>query len=112
MEVEILFYRNCAGAVAISLDEGETVWTPAGRNIPLVPAWEWTDEDGLESLLTSPQVKALDDSRKAPPLTEIEELTRVFHKRQMAVKKDFYQAPPPPRKVRESVLVVTSDPDD
>jgi len=108
-DIEILFYRNCKGAVAVSLDDGETVWTPQGRNIPITPAWEWTDEDGLLPLLTPPQVKVLEEARNAPPLTEIEELALRLHKRQMAVRKDYYHPPPPPRRVKASAIVVVSD---
>lgn len=101
-DIEVLFYRNRKGDVAVSLDDGETVWTPQGRNIPMTPAWEWADEDGLELLLTPHQVKAIEDARNAPPLTEIEELVLRLHKRQLAVRKDYYQPPPPPRRVRTS----------
>jgi len=109
---EPLYYRNCKGDVALSLDDGETIWTPQGRNIPMTPSWEWTDEEDLEVLLSTPQAQALERSRKAPPLTELEQLVDTFHKRQLAARKDFRQAPRPLRQVRESVLVVTSDPDD
>ena len=110
--VEPLYYRNIKGAVALSVDDGETVWTPEGRNIPMTPVWEWTDEDNLEPLLGPEQAMALKEALESPPLSEIEELTLLFHKRQLAAKKDYYQPPPPPISVRESVLVVSSDPDD
>ena len=110
---EILYYRNCVNAVAISLDDGETVFTPEGRNIPLTPAWEWTDEDGLESLLSPSQTKAVEYIRSAPPLSEIAQLVETFHKRQLAAKKDYRQVDPQKlRRVRESVLAISSDPDD
>ena len=71
---EPLFYRNCVGAVALSVDDGETVWIPQGRNIPLTPAWKWTDEDGLEACLNDVQTKALEHARNAPPLSDLEQI--------------------------------------
>jgi len=109
---ELLFYRNKIGAVAISVDDGETVWIPSGRNLPLTLAWEWTDEPGLETLLTPQQNKVLEEAKNAPPLTEIEKMAEDLRKRQRDAQKDYFQPPPPHRRVRESVLVVTSDPDD
>lgn len=97
--------------MALSVDDGETVWTPQGRNIPLTPAWEWTDEDGLEACLNEAQAKALERARNAPPLTDLEQMVENLRKGQAKVKKDFRQQQVY-RQVSESVLVVKSDPDD
>lgn len=108
---EPLFYRNCVGAVALSVDDGETVWIPQGRNIPLTPAWKWTDEDGLEACLNDVQTKALEHARNAPPLSDLEQMAEKLRKGQLKTKKDYRQSRVF-RQVSESVLVVKSDPDD
>ena len=110
--IEPIFYRNPKGDLGLSLDEGETIWTHQGRNIPMTPVWEWTDEEDLETLLNPAQTKALQDARNAPSPTELDQLVRTFHKRQVAVQKDYYAPPPPPRRVRDTAIVVVSDLDD
>lgn len=107
--LEVIYYRNCHGAVSVSLDEGETVILPTGRRIPLTPVWEESDEDGLDMLLTPPQVQALAEFRARPPMTELEQMAWDMRKRRLAVAKDYAQPVPEPRKIRESAKVVVSD---
>lgn len=107
--LEVTYYRNCHGAVSVSLDEGETVVIPMGRTIPLTPVWEESDEDGLDALLTPSQAQALAEFRARPPMTELEQMAWDMRKRRLAAVKDYAQPIPEPRKIRESARVVVSD---
>jgi len=105
---DILFYRNKVNQVAFSLDDGDTVYTPQGRNIPITSAWTESDEDGLEVSLTAVQKDLLDKARQAPPLSELDQLTKTFSKRMAKAKKDYVQKVFI-KEIPESVKVVFSD---
>jgi hypothetical protein len=56
--IDLLYYRNRSGAVAVSADDGEQVIIPSGRTLPWREAW--TEDDGdLRAELSEPQVKAI-----------------------------------------------------
>ena len=42
---EMLFFTNYRGSVAVSCDDGETVFAPSGRRLPLTPAWVPVEDD-------------------------------------------------------------------
>jgi hypothetical protein len=56
--IDLLYYRNCKGVAAVSVDEGKTVVLPNGREIPWQEAWEEVDED-LRAELTEAQGKTV-----------------------------------------------------
>lgn len=51
---DIIYYSNRAGKVVVSLDGGETVLLPTGREVPWDAGWVESDED-LRERLTSEQ---------------------------------------------------------
>ena len=102
------YYTNCKGAVAFSVDEGETVCLPTGRRIPWSDAWEETMDD-LETSLTETQQAVLKAHRDRPPLSEMEGVYAAHGKRERQAEKGHYRPPPPPPVLPESAMVVTSD---
>jgi len=113
--LEILYYRNPKGAVAISLDEGVTVVIPSGRRLPTTEVWEETDEDNLEELLTEHQVQVLADFRSRPALTGLDLMAwRLGQREKAAFAKGYAQSELTyrHRTIKESARVVSSDPED
>jgi len=107
-----LYYENGRGGVAVSLDAGEFVIVKTGRKLLLtqVPLWEESHED-LEHLLSPEQVAALEKARAAPPPTEMGGLVNTFRKRRLQQERQDGKARPKaaPRKLSDSVRVITSD---
>jgi len=54
MEIELYYYRNNSGMVAVSADEGDTIIVPTGNVLPPSAAWEEVQED-LRSELNAVQ---------------------------------------------------------
>ncbi|MDB4277995.1 hypothetical protein N9917_00030 [Deltaproteobacteria bacterium] len=56
--IDPLYYRNRANAVAVSVDDGETVIIPLGRELPWREVWEEVDGD-LRAELSEAQERAV-----------------------------------------------------
>jgi hypothetical protein len=110
--LDLLYYRNPQGNVAISLDEGETVIIPSGKRLRVTPVWVETDEEGLESRLTQEQADALAVFRVKPPMTDLEQMVWKMHKRKLAAAYQYAPLNEPSRKIMESAQVVVSDLED
>ncbi len=123
-----LFYRNPSGLWGVSCDEGETLILPSGKVLlPIPKAWEETDEEVEEGVLSLPQEEAVKKCLDTPPMTEIEQIAwrlrkaslakaRMFNTRRVAVGDPSSDRPNNKALLRSlearDVLVVKSDFDD
>jgi len=108
--LDLIYYTNPKGWVAISFDEGETIVLPMGKKIPVNPVWE-EEGDDMEDKLSPSQREALVKFRAQPPLNETQQMAWELRKRRLEHAK-FYAAPEIIHpKIPESARAVTSDVD-
>ncbi len=104
---------NCKGAVAISFDDGETIYLPTGRVIDRTDMWEEANEN-LEDQLNEFQTKGLARFRKRQTSdhageNELASIVRSYREERIAEERFYEPAPVQYRKLPDSVKVIVAD---
>ncbi len=115
-ELEVLYYSNGHGGVAISVDGGEYVIVRTGRRLLLSETkWEEADEDEV-GLLSPEQETAIDDVEReraamTPEQSVMSEIVLNYRRRRLREAQINPTAKPekPKREVDPSVMVEYSD---
>lgn len=108
--LDLIYYTNPKGWVAISFDEGETIVLPMGKKIPVNPVWE-EDGDDLEAELSPLQQAELVKFRARPPMTQVEQMAWDLRKSRLEHAR-FYAKPDVVHpKIPESARAITSEVD-
>lgn len=110
VKVDPVYYRNRAGAIALSLDDGDTLVLPTGQRIDLNPMWEEVDpvEEGS---LTKPQQEAIAEARAAPAPSTLDTIIKDYGRARRDASRDYGPGSEgrPIRRLPEDVLVVVAD---
>ena len=109
MEIELLYYRNPTGLIAVSFDQGETIILPSGKRMPLTQFWEELPED-YRSDLTKEQESLLKVHLEIEDKSEMGQIVRRYRQRRIVQERlDGITPDPTYRKVSADVLVVVAD---
>ena len=106
MDIPPLYYRNRAGAIAVSVDDGDTLVLPNGRTIEVNAMWEETDPD--EGALSEPQREAV---RNVQVPGVLDSIVKNYSRGRKLASRDYGPGPEgrPIRRLSEDVLVVKAD---
>lgn len=107
--IDLFYYRNRTGLVAVSYDEGNTIVVPAGRVIPVTDAWEEVTDD-CSTELTPEQRKTLDTMLPRQRTDEMGHIINAFSRRRRIVEaRDGVNTESRVRPIPEGASVVVSD---
>ena len=112
--MEPVYYRNCAGMIAISVDDGDSLVLPNGRVIETNSMWEET-EPAPQSLTERQQeiLKKVTDQETANDKASavLAGIVKGYSRTRRIVDRDFGPGPEdrPIRRLSEDVLVVLAD---
>jgi len=114
MKLDIFYYENPRGGVAVSVDDGEHLVIPSGRVLLAEDTvWDEVSSD-LESKLTAAQAEVLRQAREDfAAMGDIDLMVEAFRRRRLSEEQrnPVYKAPGKHRQLPESALVVMSEPD-
>jgi len=105
--LDLIYYVNPKGWIAISFDEGETLIIPDGRRVTVNPVWE-EESDDLEEQLSPKQQAELVKFRARPPMTEAEQTAWDIRKMRLNHSRIYAQPEAARPKIPESAMVITS----
>lgn len=112
-ELQIIFYANGRGGVAVSVDEGETLVLADGRVLPAGSTiWKEALDDEVEDRLSPVQRARVEQVRAKPPARGMEAVVEQYRADRLRVSRQFAQPDPEFPEVPEGALVVKSEFDD
>lgn len=109
MSVDLCYFRNRSGLVAVSCDEGDTLILPTGKIMEFNEFWEDVEED-LKSQLTTPQDAALQRMIARIDQSEIGGIVRTYSRnKRIQERLDGVDHEPVYRTLSPDAIVVVAD---
>jgi hypothetical protein len=102
--LDLIYFVNPKGWVAVSFDEGETLVIPDGRKITVNPVWEEVDD--LEDQLSPKQQAELVKFRARPLMTEAEQTAWDMRKMRLNHARFYAQPEDIKPRIPESAQVI------
>lgn len=109
-ELQITFYSNGRGRVAVSVDDGENLVLADGRKILHAGTiWREALDEDVEDRLSPEQRRVVTEVRARPPARGMAAVAEQYRADRLSTARHYAQPDPEPVEVPEGALVVKAE---